>query len=228
MQKQLELQDLSERQALGDVPELVIDSNAKSNGTGRAALLLAAGITPGIAPPPPLSLTAHTLLTPSSLSATASSHAEAPSIASILTRAVEAQKEKKKRNPRKGRPVKTEVSEDAAAVTVAAPSASKTAMLMSLLSNPASTPSVHALALAPAPASASVFTPSPAIVVADAGKALLSLLSASPNAATASTAPLVVVSAESNNTKKSATPIQSTAEERILAATLLGNKINTL
>ena len=197
IQKQLEEHDLNERQALGEVPELVIDSTVKSNGTGRAALLLAAGITPGsvsgISPPPPLSLTTQTLLTPSSLSSTGSSPADVPSIASILTRAVEVQKEKKKRNPRKGRPVKTEGSEDAVAVTVAAPSASKTAMLMSMLGNQASTTSEPPATSASAPTSAMM----PAIKKGDAGKALLSFLSASPNAATASTTPLVVVSAAS-------------------------------
>ena len=195
IQKQLEEHDLNERQALGEVPELVIDSNVKSNGTGRAALLLAAGITPGnalgVVPPPPLSLTTHTLLTPSSLSSTGPTPADVPSIASILTRAVEVQKEKKKRNPRKGRPVKTEGSEEVVAVTVAAPSASKTAMLMSMLGNPTSTTS------APAPTSTSTPAVMPAIKKADAGKALLSFLSASPNVATASTTPLVVVTAAS-------------------------------
>ena len=195
IQKQLEEHDLNERQALGEVPELVIDSNVKSNGTGRAALLLAAGITPGnasgVVPPPPLSLTTHTLLTPSSLPSTGPSPADVPSIASILTRAVEVQKEKKKRNPRKGRPVKTEGSEEVVAVTVAAPSASKTAMLMSMLGNPTSTTS------ASAPTSTSTPALTPAIKKADAGKALLSFLSASPNVATASTTPLVVVTAAS-------------------------------
>lgn len=204
IQKQLEEHELSERQALGEIPELVIDSNKKSNGTGRAALMLAAGITP----PPPLSHTAHAVLSPPPLApssttttTTTTQSSAGPSITSLLTRAseVQQQQEKKKRTPKKAKPAKPDA---AAEGVVGAPSASKTAMLMSMLGNTAPPSSVPAPASITASASTSATSVGPTVVAADAGKALLSFLS-SPKAATA---PLVVVPAASIAAEKSAIP----------------------
>ena len=160
---QMEEVEVAERAAQAAVAELVIDANAKSNGSGRAALMLAAGID--LPPPLARSISAPVPSSSAPVDLPPVQTIPPPSIGDMLQKAVSEQKgtesKGKKNSPSDPSPLVTE--------TAAAPaSTKKTALLMSMLSSPSTDPKPVA-PLSPAGPSG-----------ANKSKALLSLLSISP------------------------------------------------
>jgi hypothetical protein len=158
---QMEEVEIAERAAQAGVADLVIDANAKSNGSGRAALMLAAGIDPptilarSTSAPVPVS-SAHVDEPPAQTN-------RPPSIGEMLQKAVNEQKGSKNKG-KKDSPLEPTIDG-----TAAAPARTKkTALLMSMLS----APSADLRPVAP---------PSPAAPSGpNKSKSLLSLLSISP------------------------------------------------
>ena len=160
---QMEEVEVAERAAQAAVAELVIDANAKSNGSGRAALMLAAGID--LPPPLARSISAPVPSSSAPVDLPPVQTIPPPSIGDMLQKAVSEQKgtesKGKKNSPSDPSPLVAE--------TAAAPaSTKKTALLMSMLSSPSTDPKPVA-PLSPAGPSG-----------ANKSKALLSLLSISP------------------------------------------------
>ena len=165
LRAQLEEMENSEKDLKGAASDVIINVNAKSNGSGRAVLMAAAGIKP----PPPLAGSMSTFAAPSpSTDNNRSESSEKPSISAMLSKAV-AENKKEEKNHKKTEVQRSDVPDTTGAQT----NVSKTAMLMSMLS----------VSSAPAPASSIVPVLSPAtppVVAVGASKALLSLLSINP------------------------------------------------
>ena len=177
LRAQLEEMENSDKELKGAVPEVIINVNAKSNGSGRAALMLAAGIQP----PPPLAGSMSAIKAPSQpTDKIVADSSEKPSISAMLSKAVAVNKNEEK-NHKKTEAQRSDVAGSPAAQT----NVSKTAMLMSMLSVSSTTAPVPVLSPAPPP-----------VVAVDASKALLSLLSINPKK---SIPPIVVPSAISES-----------------------------
>jgi hypothetical protein len=160
---QMEEVEVAERAAQAAVAELVIDANAKSNGSGRAALMLAAGID--LPPPLARSISAPVPSSSAPVDLPPVQTIPPPSIGDMLQKAVSEQKgteSKGKKNP------PSDPSPLVAETAAAPASTKKTALLMSMLSSPSTDPKPVA-PLSPAGPSG-----------ANKSKALLSLLSISP------------------------------------------------